>query len=854
MRFALPSLRSSAACLPLLLCAPLVCQDAPDERPETYGHSHQGDAFDEGPRSAAYLMPGMSDQVHFPVEGLCDEAQRFFDQGICQQHGFWYFEAERSFRQVAKLHPDCAMAYWGMARANDENAERAAGFLCKAVALRERATKREQAWIDAWARFYRIGDDDRTELQSGDAERVEKATAAVVAKNEERKKDDRDKLQKRLLKDLGTIVYEYPDDIEAKAFLAVQTWLANGWGSGVEIVSHTAVDALLDQVFAKAPLHPAHHYRIHLWDREDARRALDSASKNGSTAPAIAHQWHMPGHIYAKLHRHGEAAWQQEASSRADHAHMMRDSVMPFLIHNYAHNQEWLARSLGHCGRVEDALEIACNLAELPRHPVHNKVSSRRSAAGFGRERIVELCEDHGLWQRAIELVEAGYVEKSDDVASEIARLRLLGRAYFRLGREADGLALLDEVRQLVTRARAERSEAVDAEEQEQYEKGVGGSALEEKVAKTAKGKTSTVHRVLEMQRQLEMERLLAAGETEAALKKLDDVNSDISTNVRADVLLAAGKVEEAIDSLEAEAKRHPNQMATLAALFRARQARYESLEEGEEKEGARAQLRDTMVELMEAPDSFLERLDISVDAGRRAAGGTPESVTSELAVADGEPLFPDAEAGLPFGDDFGARPPLDSIGPRTWRPVQNAGFDLPVAGVHYGNPPTRVQLTTRRTTIDGDDRNPAEGRATLVVFYLGFGCLHCVEQLHALRPMHDAFAAAGIDIVAIGTDTSADTWAAMFDLPEAERMPFPMLCDPELEAFRAWRCHDDFEDMPLHGTFLVDANGLVRWQDVSYEPFMEIAWLLDESRRLLALPSAASCASAADVDASSSR
>jgi hypothetical protein len=40
-----------------------------------------------------------------------------------------------------------------------------------------------------------------------------------------------------------------------------------------------------------------------------------------------------------------------------------------------------------------------------------------------------------------------------------------------------------------------------------------------------------------------------------------------------------------------------------------------------------------------------------------------------------------------------------------------------------------------------------------------------------------------------------------------------------------------------LHGTFLIDAKGRVRWQDISYEPFTKIDWLLKESRRLLALP-----------------
>src|SRR5690348_13758293 len=66
------------------------------------GHSHRGEAFNEGPRQAAYLM-GNTGKVSFPVSTKSPEAQAFFLQGVGQLHGFWYFEAERSFRQAAKL-------------------------------------------------------------------------------------------------------------------------------------------------------------------------------------------------------------------------------------------------------------------------------------------------------------------------------------------------------------------------------------------------------------------------------------------------------------------------------------------------------------------------------------------------------------------------------------------------------------------------------------------------------------------------------------------------------------------------------------------------------------------------------
>ena len=99
------------------------------------GHSQHGEAFDEGPRQKARLMPGMP-KIDFPVTTKSREAQAFFNQGVGQLHGFWYFEAERSFRQAAAIDPACAMAYWGMAQANINNPKRAKEMIAKAVAAK----------------------------------------------------------------------------------------------------------------------------------------------------------------------------------------------------------------------------------------------------------------------------------------------------------------------------------------------------------------------------------------------------------------------------------------------------------------------------------------------------------------------------------------------------------------------------------------------------------------------------------------------------------------------------------------------------------------------------------------------
>ena len=51
---------------------------------------------------------------------------------------------------------------------------------------------------------------------------------------------------------------------------------------------------------------------------------------------------------------------------------------------------------------------------------------------------------------------------------------------------------------------------------------------------------------------------------------------------------------------------------------------------------------------------------------------------------------------------------------------------------------------------------------------------------------------------------------------------------------FRSYRAYDDFENKPLHGTFLIDGTGRVLWQDIGAEPFSDPAFLLEEGKRLL--------------------
>jgi hypothetical protein len=54
--------------------------------------------------------------VHFETS-CTPAAQKLFDRGMLYQHSFWYSASRRTFEDVLKADPQCAVAYWGIALA-----------------------------------------------------------------------------------------------------------------------------------------------------------------------------------------------------------------------------------------------------------------------------------------------------------------------------------------------------------------------------------------------------------------------------------------------------------------------------------------------------------------------------------------------------------------------------------------------------------------------------------------------------------------------------------------------------------------------------------------------------------------
>jgi len=759
-------LRAVAAIFAVGSANPAFAEESADdgEKKVIEGHSYHGEAFNEGPRQSAYLMKGMG-RVRFPVTTSVQEAQLFFAQGVAQLHGFWFFEAERSFRQAAMLDPDCAMAYWGMTVANRGNTERAKGFIAEAKKRRDNAGKREQLWIDSEVNYW--------------------------ADTKKAKKDRR----RKMIRDLESIIFEYPDDIEAKAFLAV--WMWQSARDGLPIHSHGAVTALIEDVLDVEPMHPCHHFRIHLWDSEKAERALASAARCGQGSPGIAHMWHMPGHIYSKLKRYHDSAWQQEASARVDHAHMMRDRVMPDQISNFAHNNEWFIRNLNHLGRANDAVSLARNMIELPRHPKNNTLAKpgkpteygKRGSARYGRTRLIDTLLRYEMWNEIISSSQTVYLEPTAIPEDQAKRLAAVGTAHYALGQAEKGaevLAQLDELKQRVEdmklEAGAKAEETAHADEKNEKEtKKAKADAI-----KPFNGRIKTIG-----QYQAELLAHQAAADEDAdEFKKQIGKAGKMSREHKSQLYLQIGDKKEA-EKLASQSALAEGQVQPLAnhvdILWRS----------GREKE---------------AVEQFkkLRKISAHIDIER--------AVFQRLApVAKKLELPEDWRVKFQPAGDVGDRPSLDTLGPFRWNPSPAVDWEL--------------------TDGQGKKHTLADyaGRPVIVIFYLGKGCAHCIEQLGVFAPKTDEFKQAGIDLIAISTDDVGGLRETVQQDKTGSPFPFPLVSDASLNVFKQYRAYDDFEQQPLHGTFLIDRQGLVRWQDISYEPFTQADFLLRESKRLLA-------------------
>jgi alkyl hydroperoxide reductase subunit AhpC len=106
------------------------------------------------------------------------------------------------------------------------------------------------------------------------------------------------------------------------------------------------------------------------------------------------------------------------------------------------------------------------------------------------------------------------------------------------------------------------------------------------------------------------------------------------------------------------------------------------------------------------------------------------------------------------------------------------------------------------------------------------------MQQLQEFGKVHEALKKLNVETIAIGSDDAGAT-KALKNNADAIKFPMPMLADPGLNDFKRYRAYDDFESQPLHGTFLIDAEGKVRFQRISSDPFLDVEFIKGEAERV---------------------
>ena len=133
-----------------------------------------------------------------------------------------------------------------------------------------------------------------------------------------------------------------------------------------------------------------------------------------------------------------------------------------------------------------------------------------------------------------------------------------------------------------------------------------------------------------------------------------------------------------------------------------------------------------------------------------------------------------------------------------------------------------------------------------VLVFYYGYFCSHCVSQLFGIQADIAKFEDLGATVVAISPDLPEQTRARF---KKFGAFGFPVLSDPENNVARKYGAYTPGptpgeEGNLLHGTFVIDREGKVRWSYRGDSPFIDNRTLLHEiakaDGRLPARPHAA--------------
>ena len=221
---------------------------------------------------------------------------------------------------------------------NEEPQARA--LVSRAVSLKARASRREQAYIDALAERYSGRAEDRRAR--------DEAYAAAMRRVHER----------------------FPDDLDAATLFIESMMDLRPWGywqrDGTPHAGTAEIVALTERVMARNPKHPgALHVCVHLMEATATpEKAEEAADTLLTLMPAAGHMVHMPAHTYQRVGRYADAIGSNQLAIAADEDYMTQcraQGLYPMAY--YPHNIHFLWFAATFDGQSRLAIESARQLA-----------------------------------------------------------------------------------------------------------------------------------------------------------------------------------------------------------------------------------------------------------------------------------------------------------------------------------------------------------------------------------------------------------------------------------------------------------------------------------------------------------
>lgn len=341
-------LRHVALCCALTLTS--ACASSPETKPSETKEPQAKQPEAAQAKPTAPLLEGMGD-LHWPISTDSELAQRYFDQALTLAYGFNHLEAERSFREAARLDDECAMCFWGAALVLGPN-------INDPVPTPDREVKAYQTLRDALARVQHANDKERALIE------------ALETRYAETPPSDRSSLDLAYSEAMRSVAKRFPDDLQIQALFAEAMMDTMPWAYWTEDAKPKPlteeVFATLEYILERDPDHPgANHFYIHAVEQEQPERGVRAADNLRRVVPGAGHLVHMPSHIYIRVGRYHDGSLANERAIEADNDYVTQcraQGIYPVAYVPHNHHFLWATTTME--GRSADALAAARHTAE----------------------------------------------------------------------------------------------------------------------------------------------------------------------------------------------------------------------------------------------------------------------------------------------------------------------------------------------------------------------------------------------------------------------------------------------------------------------------------------------------------